>query len=156
MNEIWKKGKKNIIILCCFVIVCAGMFCAGRFTRVRNAPESGIRAEEQLKEAKRETEKLREELDQRIRDIDTISAESELLRSTIGSASDIVEQSGITIRQLGSTVDSIKSESSDIGDTIRKLREGQRAIKAYVEQLEKYNNELEREFRELQESTGKQ
>lgn len=156
MNELWKKYKKNIVITIIVIFLCAGCFCAGRFIRIRGASEDGIRAEQRIEQLERETGVLGNALAERVRECEQLEQQLRDVEDTVRGASEIVEQSGNTIGQLGETVGGLESTSSKFGDIIKQLREGQRAIKKYVEQLEQDNNRLKDELGKLQESIGEQ
>lgn len=146
MNEI----KKIIFTIVCVILVCGACFFAG----FRRGSKNSNAASERIQQLQLETSKLQLALKERTEQLERIEQQTTELENSIGSAVEIVEQSRVTIGQLGTTVDDIKLEGSNFGNTIKLLREGLRSITIYVNQLEEYNLELEGKLRELQTSPG--
>ena len=97
-----------------------------------------------------------EGLEQRLKELDGFRETTANLEKDTDKCLDVVEQSRLTIGQLGSTVEGMGTTSSNFGDIIRQLRAGQSKIREYVTELEDNNIELETELRRIQDSIREQ
>lgn len=97
-----------------------------------------------------------EGLEQRLKELDEFRETAANLEAHTDECLDTVEQSRLTIGQLGSTVERIGTTSTGIGDTIRQLKEGQSKTREYVTELENNNIKLETELRRIQDSIREQ
>jgi SMC interacting uncharacterized protein involved in chromosome segregation len=97
-----------------------------------------------------------EGLEQRLKELDGFRETAANLEAHTDECLDTVEQSRLTIGQLGNTVERIGATSTGIGDTIRQLKEGQSKTREYVTELENNNIKLEKELRRIQDSIREQ
>lgn len=97
-----------------------------------------------------------EGLEQRLKELDGFRETAADLEAHTDECLDTVEQSRLTIGQLGSTVEGMGTTSSNFGDIIRQLKEGQSKTREYVVELENNNIKLEKELRRIQDSIREQ
>ena len=149
--------KKKII---CAIVGAVLMFGLGYGTSYLidkiNYTRSTDRLEQLLGTGHVSSTELYNELERRIREFDVISEQFNGISDGIDNCSELAEQSGFAIGQLRGTVEELRVTSSNIGDTIKQLKEGQRQIKVWVGVLEENNSRLESQLKELQGSTGQQ
>lgn len=149
--------KKKII---CAIVGAILMFGLGYGTSYLidkiNYTRSTNRLEQLLGTGHVSSTELYNELERRIKEFDTITEQFNGISDGIDNCSDIAEQSGLAIGQLRGTVEELGVTSSNIGDTIKQLKEGQRRIKVWVGVLEENNSRLESQLKELQGSTSQQ
>lgn len=149
--------KKKII---CVIVGAILMFGLGYGTSYLidkiNYTKSTSRLEQLLGTGHVSSTELYNEIERRITEFDTITEQFNGISDGIDNCSDLAEQSGLAIGQLRGTMEELGVTSSNIGDTIKQLKEGQRRIKTWVGVLEENNSKLESQLKELQGSTGQQ
>lgn len=149
--------KKKII---CVIVGAILMFGLGYGTSYLidkiNYTRSTSRLEQLLGTGHVSSTELYNELERRITEFDTITEQFNGISDGIDNCSELAEQSGLAIGQLRGTVEELGTTSTNIGDTIKQLKEGQRRIKVWVGVLEENNSRLESQLKELQGSTGQQ
>lgn len=149
--------KKKIVCIIVGAIVCfAAGFSTSYIIDKLNYTRSADRLEQLLGTGHVSSAELYKELERRIQEFDDITATVNGISDSISNCSDIAEQSGLAIGQLRGTVEELRITSSNIGDTIRQIREGQRHLKIWVGELEENNLRLKGELKELQSSVSKQ
>lgn len=149
--------KKKII---CVIVGAILMFGLGYGTSYLidkiNYTRSTSRLEQLLGTGHVSSTKLYNEIERRITEFDAITEQFNGISDGIDNCSSLAEQSGLAIGQLRGTVEELGITSTNIGDTIKQLKEGQRRIKTWVGVLEENNSKLESQLKELQGSTGQQ
>lgn len=149
--------KKKII---CVIVGAILMFGLGYGTSYLidkiNYTRSTDRLEQLLGTGHVSSTELYNEIERRITEFDTITEQFNGISDGIDNCSNLAEQSGLAIGQLRGTVEELGITSTNIGDTIKQLKEGQRRIKTWVGVLEENNSKLESQLKELQGSTGQQ
>lgn len=150
------KTKKIVLIVVGVLIAFAAGFGTSYLIDKINYTRSINRLGGLLGDGEYSTARLYSELEQRIREFDDITGKFETVSKDVDECSELAEQSGLTIGQLRSTVESIGTTSTNIGDTIKQLREGQQSIKRYVGKLEDDNSRLKTQLKELQGSISQQ
>ncbi len=150
-----KKIKIIINIICTLVVLSVGFFSATIISKFRYTKRIS-KLEQIIRDGNVKSELLSSELEQRIRELDGFREQAKQVDESITESIGIIERTGTTLNELGTTVDELRVESSDIGTTIRNLKEGQRRIRNVFEELSSDNKELEGKIRQLQESINKQ
>lgn len=149
--------KKKII---CVIVGAILMFGLGYGTSYLidkiNYTRSTSRLEQLLGTGHVSSTELYNEIERRITEFDTITEQFNGISDGIDNCSDLAEQSGLAIGQLRGTMEELGVTSSNTGDTIKQLKEGQRQFKTWVGVLEENNSKLESQLKELQGSTGQQ
>lgn len=149
--------KKKII---CVIVGAILMFGLGYGTSYLidkiNYTRSTSRLEQLLGTGHVSSTELYNEIERRITEFDTITEQFNGISDGIDNCSELAEQSGLAIGQLRGTVEELGTTSTNIGDTIKQLKEGQRRIKVWVGVLEENNSRLESQLKELQGSAGQQ
>ena len=151
-----KKTKIVIaIIVSSILLYAAGFGTCFTISKIRET-RSIDRLERILGDGEYTGTRVYEGLEQRLKELDGFRETAANLEAHTDECLDTVEQSRLTIGQLGSTVERIGTTSTGIGDTIRQLKEGQSKTREYVTELENNNIKLEKELRRIQDSIREQ
>jgi hypothetical protein len=151
-----KKTKIIIAIIIGSILLYAAGFGTAYFIGKFKYTRSIDRLERILGDGEYTGTRVYEGLEQRLKELDGFRETTANLEKDTDKCLDVVEQSRLTIGQLGSTVDGMGTTSSNFGDIIRQLRAGQSKIREYVTELENNNIELETELRRIQDSVREQ
>ena len=151
-----KKIKKIIAFIIGGILLYAAGFGTSFIINKIRETRSIDRLERILGDGEYTGTRVYEGLEQRIREAEGFKETVRGIEGDIDGCLDITEQSGLTLGQLGSTVDGIGATSSSIGDTIRQLKTGQSEIKKYVGELQDNNSRLEEELRRIYSSVKEQ
>ena len=152
-----QKTKKIILaVVCGICIFASGFITSGTISKYRYT-KSTDKLGKLLGDGYDKSKGLYEQLEQRIKDVDSLRRQVTELESTVNQCRGIVEQSESTFGRLGKTMDELRAATStseltskNIGVTIGKLKTGQFRIEAFVNELERNNKELKGQFRKLQ------
>ena len=151
-----KKTKIIIaIVICGILLYAAGFGTCFTISKIRET-RSIDRLERILGDGEYTGTRVYEGLEQRLKELDGFRETAADLEVRTDECLDTVEQSRLTIGQLGSTVEGIGATSSNFGDIIRQLKEGQSKTREYVIELENNNIKLEKELRRIQDSIREQ
>lgn len=151
-----KKTKIIIaIVICGILLYAAGFGTCFAISKIRET-RSIDRLERILGDGEYTGTRVYEGLEQRLKELDGFRETAADLESHTDECLDTVQQSKLTIGQLGNTVERIGATSTGIGDTIRQLKEGQSKTREYVIELENNNIKLEKELRRIQDSIREQ
>ena len=151
-----KKTKIIIaIVICGILLYAAGFGTCFTISKIRET-RSIDRLERILGDGEYTGTRVYEGLEQRLKELDGFRETAADLEVRTDECLDTVEQSRLTIGQLGSTVEGMGSTSSKFGDIIRQLKEGQSKTREYVIELENNNIKLEKELRRIQDSIREQ
>lgn len=151
-----KKTKIIIaIVICGILLYAAGFGTCFTISKIRET-RSIDRLERILGDGEYTGTRVYEGLEQRLKELDGFRETAADLEVRTDECLDTVEQSRLTIGQLGSTVEGMGATSSKFGDIIRQLKEGQSKTREYVIELENNNIKLEKEIRRIQDSIREQ
>lgn len=149
------KTVKKIII---YVVGCLLIFGAGFGTSYIidkiNYARATNRIGSVLGDGYDKSQDLYKQLEQRLAETEQLQQQLNSVGSNIDVCIGLAQQSGNFIGQLRDSVDSVNSTTTNIGDTVRQLRENQQRIRTAVELLEEYNKQLEEQLGILQTGVG--
>lgn len=116
MNELWKKYKKNIIIISIVICLCAASFCAGRYAKLRRATDDSYGTLQRIEQQQQQLEYLQSELELRISECDELRGQLDRVESGIDES---IRTAGSIREEIGNGREQLKG-SSEIIQELRK------------------------------------
>lgn len=116
MNELWKKYKKNIIIISIVICLCAASFCAGRYAKLRRATDDSYGTLQRIEQLQSEAKHLQSELELRISECDELRGQLDRVESGIDES---IRTAGSIREEIGNGREQLKG-SSEIIQELRK------------------------------------